>query len=49
MKNYSMCKYLLELSIISNLTKKYNINTLVFGAITLTDSIFKSKSEIKSF
>jgi hypothetical protein len=39
-----MCKYLLELSIITNMGKKYDTNTLVFAAITLTDSIFKTKS-----
>jgi len=42
-----MCKYLLELSQISNMAKKYDTSSLVFAAITLSDSIFKTKSEIK--
>lgn len=39
-----MCKFLLELSNISNLNKNYTVNTLVLSAITLADSIFKTKS-----
>ncbi len=42
-----MCKFLLELASIANLYKTYNTQTLVLAAITLTDSIFKRKSEIK--
>lgn len=47
LKNLHMCKFLLELGSIANLYKTYNTQTLVLAAITLTDSIFKRKSEIK--
>lgn len=47
LKNLHMCKFLLELASIANLYKTFNTQTLVLGAITLTDSIFKRKSEIK--
>ena len=42
-----MCKFLLEMAFIANMYKNFNTQTLVLGAITLTDSIFKRKSEIK--
>ncbi len=42
-----MCKFLLEMSSIANLYKSYNTTTLVLTAITLTDNIFKTKSQIK--
>lgn len=42
-----MCKFLLELAAIAGLYKNYNTATLVLASITLTDSIFKIKSEIK--
>ena len=41
-----MCKFLLELAAIAGLYKNYNTATLVLASITLTDSIFKIKSEI---
>ena len=46
-KNLHMCKFLLELALIANLFKNFNTQTLVLAAITLADSIFKRKSEIK--
>lgn len=42
-----MCKFMLELAQIANLYKSFNKATIVLAAITLTDSIFKTKSEIK--
>lgn len=47
LKNLHMCKFLLELSVIAGLYKNFNTATLVLASITLTDSIFKIKSEIK--
>ena len=47
MKVLHMCKFLLEISIISNFGKDFTINTLVLSAITLSDSIFKTKSDVK--
>jgi hypothetical protein len=47
MKSMSMCKYLLELGMISGMNKKYDQTMLVLGSITISDSIFKLKSDVK--
>ena len=46
-KGLSLCKYLLELSLFDGLAKKYEPHTLVMTAISISDHVLKTKTEIK--
>ena len=46
-KAVSLCKYLLEYSIFAGITKNYTPATLVMSAISLCESIFKTKYDVK--
>ena len=46
-KSVSFCKYLLELALFEGVAKFYDPLTLVTAAISLSDSVFKSKTELK--
>lgn len=46
-KSVSLCKYLLEYSIFTGLSKDYTPSTLVTSALSLCESIFKIKLDVK--
>lgn len=46
-KGISLCKYLLESSLLEGLARKYEPHTLVTAALTVSDSALKTKTEPK--
>ena len=46
-KHISFCKYVLELSLFQGVAKTYSPYAMVVGALSLADSVFKTKSELK--
>ncbi len=42
----SLSKYILELSLLENIGKKYSPTAIVISAISLADSVYKTKSDI---
>jgi hypothetical protein len=46
-KNLSMCKYILHLSYLNGrIIKKYEIKTLIFAAVKLSDAICKKETKL---
>lgn len=46
-KSINFCKYLLEYSMFSGLSRNYNPSVLVMSAISLCESVYKTKYDVK--
>ena len=46
-KSISFCKYLLEYSMFSGISRSYAPATLVMSAVSLAESVFKAKFDVK--
>lgn len=46
-KSLHFCKYILEACIFSNVNKNYEPSTIVMAVISLCESVFKKKLEVK--